>query len=120
MSAASPEGCRISRVGTPDLRPDRFGVVSSRPSTPQVARVTRTEGSYPAPPTSVSMRISVPTETAPREQRVALAPDSVGRLVKQLKREVVVQRGAGHRAGFRDEMYESAGATLAPDAASAF
>jgi NAD(P) transhydrogenase subunit alpha len=66
------------------------------------------------------MRISVPTETAPREQRVALAPDSVGRLVKQLKLEVVVQRGAGLRAGFRDEMYESSGATIAPDAASAF
>ncbi len=66
------------------------------------------------------MRISVPTETAPREQRVALAPDSVTRLVKQLKLEVVVQRGAGLRAGFRDEMYESAGATICPDAASVF
>ena len=65
------------------------------------------------------MRISVPTETAPREQRVALAPDSVTRLVKQLKLEVVVQRGAGLRAGFRDEMYESAGATLVADAAGA-
>src|SRR5262249_39773671 len=66
------------------------------------------------------MRISVPTETAPREQRVALAPDSVGRLVKQLKLEVVVQRGAGLSAGFRDEMYESAGATIATDAANTF
>src|SRR5215510_4341561 len=66
------------------------------------------------------MRISVPTETAPREQRVALAPDSVARLVKQLKLEVVVQRGAGLRAGFRDEAYESSGATVVPDAAAAF
>jgi proton-translocating NAD(P)+ transhydrogenase subunit alpha len=66
------------------------------------------------------MRISVPTETAPREQRVALAPDSVTRLVKQLKLEVVVQRGAGLRAGFRDEMYETAGATLAADAAATY
>src|SRR5215475_6229005 len=65
------------------------------------------------------MRISVPTETAPREQRVALAPDSVARLVKQLKLEIVVQRGAGLRAGFRDDAYESAGATIAPDAATA-
>ena len=62
------------------------------------------------------MRISVPTETAPREQRVALAPDSVARLVKQLKLEVVVQRGAGLRAGFRDDAYEAAGATIADDA----
>jgi NAD(P) transhydrogenase subunit alpha len=66
------------------------------------------------------MKISVPTETAPREQRVALAPDSVARLIKQLKLEIVVQRGAGWRAGFRDDAYESAGASIAPDAAAAF
>ncbi|HEY4303257.1 MAG TPA: NAD(P) transhydrogenase subunit alpha [Gemmatimonadaceae bacterium] len=64
------------------------------------------------------MRISVPSETAPREQRVALAPDSVARLIKQLKLEVVVQRGAGLRAGFRDDAYTTAGATLADDLAS--
>jgi H+-translocating NAD(P) transhydrogenase subunit alpha len=66
------------------------------------------------------MRISVPTETAPREQRVALAPDSVARLVKQLKLEVVVQSGAGLRAGFRDDAYVAVGATITPDAAGAF
>jgi proton-translocating NAD(P)+ transhydrogenase subunit alpha len=65
------------------------------------------------------MRISVPTETAPREQRVALAPDSVARLVKQ-KLDVTVQRGAGLRAGFRDSAYEAAGATIVDDAAAAF
>src|SRR5437763_15487974 len=64
------------------------------------------------------MRISVPKETAPREQRVALAPDSVARLIKQLKLEVVVQRGAGLRAGFRDDAYTALGATLADDFAS--
>src|SRR5690349_3497865 len=65
------------------------------------------------------MRISVPTETAPREQRVALAPDSVARLVKQQKLDVVVQRGAGLRAGFRDDAYVAAGATIVLDSASA-
>lgn len=65
------------------------------------------------------MRISVPTETAPREQRVALAPDSVARLVKQQKLDVVVQRGAGLRAGFRDDAYVAAGATIVPDATTA-
>ena len=64
------------------------------------------------------MKISVPTETAPREQRVALAPDSVSRLMKS-KIEVMVQRGAGLRAGFRDDAYAKAGATLV-DAAAAF
>jgi NAD(P) transhydrogenase subunit alpha len=66
------------------------------------------------------MKISVPSESAPREQRVALAPDSVARLVKQLKLEVVVQRGAGLRAGFRDDAYQAVGATIVPDAAAAF
>src|SRR6185437_3270756 len=73
---------------------------------------------FGAPPDRTCMKICVPTETAPREQRVALAPDSVSRLIKQLKVEVVVQRGAGLRAGFRDDAYEAAGATIAPDVAS--
>ena len=64
------------------------------------------------------MRISVPTETAPREQRVALPPDSAGRLVKS-GLEVVVQRGAGLHAGFRDDAYVSAGVKLAADAREA-
>ncbi len=66
------------------------------------------------------MKISVPTETASREQRVALAPDSVSRLIKQLKVDVAIQRGAGLRAGFRDEAYQAVGATLVDDAAAAF
>jgi NAD(P) transhydrogenase subunit alpha len=65
------------------------------------------------------MKISVPTETAPHEQRVALAPDSVGRLTKQLKVEILVQRGAGLAAGFRDDAFVAAGATIVDDAAAA-
>src|SRR5947207_9387559 len=64
------------------------------------------------------MRISVPTETAPREQRVALPPDSAGRLIKS-GLEVAVQRGAGQRAGFRDDAYTSVGAQLVADAREA-
>lgn len=51
-------------------------------------------------------------ETAPREQRVALAPDSVTRLVKA-GHEIVIERGAGGRAGFADATYTAAGASLA-------
>jgi len=65
------------------------------------------------------MRISVPTETAPREHRVALAPESAGRLIKS-GLEVAVQRGAGQRAGFRDDAYSSIGAVLVDDARAAF
>ena len=65
------------------------------------------------------MRISVPTETTAREQRVALAPDSVARLTKAGV-EIAVQRGAGVRAGFRDDAYTQAGAKLIDDARTAF
>lgn len=63
------------------------------------------------------MQVAVLKETAPRENRVALTPDSVARLVKA-KVDVMVQRGAGERAGFPDQAYEAAGARLAPDVAS--
>ena len=61
------------------------------------------------------MQIGVPKETAPRERRVALAPDSVTRLVKA-GAQVVVEHGAGVAASFPDSAYEAAGATLAATA----
>jgi H+-translocating NAD(P) transhydrogenase subunit alpha len=61
------------------------------------------------------MRIGVPRETASQERRVALVPDTVGRL-RKAGHEVAVQRGAGAAAGFPDGQYEQAGAALAADA----
>jgi NAD(P) transhydrogenase subunit alpha len=49
---------------------------------------------------------------------VALAPDSVARLVKD-GHSVVVERDAGAAAFHSDEAYVKAGATIAPDAAAA-
>jgi H+-translocating NAD(P) transhydrogenase subunit alpha len=63
------------------------------------------------------MQIGVPKETAPRERRVALAPDSVARLVKA-GATVVVEQGAGNEASFPDSAYASAGATVAPTRAA--
>ncbi len=57
------------------------------------------------------MRIGIPKETAPGERRVALTPDAAGRLVKA-GHAVVVQAGAGAEAGFPDEAYTAAGASL--------
>jgi NAD(P) transhydrogenase subunit alpha len=54
------------------------------------------------------MRIGVPRETAAGERRVALAPEHVGRLVRQ-GHEVRVERGAGEGAGHADAAYEAAG-----------
>jgi len=53
------------------------------------------------------MRIGVPRETAPGERRVAIVPETVGRLPGF---EVAVERGAGLAAGYTDEAYEAAGA----------
>lgn len=58
------------------------------------------------------MKIAVPRETAPGERRVALVPDSVARL-RKAGHEIVVEPGAGAAAGFTDEAYAAAGATLA-------
>ena len=61
------------------------------------------------------MRIAVPKEITHRENRVALTPDAVTRLVgKQLA--VSVQRGAGAGAHASDADYEAAGARIEPDA----
>jgi NAD(P) transhydrogenase subunit alpha len=62
------------------------------------------------------MQIGVPKETAPRERRVALAPDSVARLVKA-GAKVVVERGAGLESSFSDDAYSKAGASIAANAA---
>lgn len=61
------------------------------------------------------MKIGVPRETVPGERRVALVPETVGRLVKG-GNEVVVERGAGTEAAFIDSAYEQAGARIVDDA----
>src|SRR3989449_11365752 len=61
------------------------------------------------------MKVGVPQETAINERRVALVPETVGRLV-QAGLEVLVERGAGEGAFCADELYRAAGATLLPDA----
>ena len=57
------------------------------------------------------MRVGVPKEAAPGERRVALVPETVGRVGAGV--EVVVEEGAGVEAGFADAAYTDAGATIA-------
>ena len=59
----------------------------------------------------MAMIVSVPKETFPGEQRVALVPDLVPKLTKA-STEVIVQSGAGELAGFFDAEYEANGARL--------
>ena len=56
------------------------------------------------------MRVGVPKETAPGERRVALVPETVGRLGEGVA--VVVEDGAGLEAGFPDAAYTDAGALI--------
>jgi NAD(P) transhydrogenase subunit alpha len=56
------------------------------------------------------MRVGVPKETAAGERRVALIPETVSRLGEGV--EVVVEAGAGLAAGFADDAYREAGATI--------
>ena len=65
------------------------------------------------------MKIGVPRETAANERRVALVPDTVGRLVKA-GLEVAVEQGAGAAAAFPDDAYRSAGAGLVGTPADVF
>jgi proton-translocating NAD(P)+ transhydrogenase subunit alpha len=61
------------------------------------------------------MRIGVPKETAAGEQRVALVPEVVGKLVGR-GLEVLVQSGAGAGALLGDDAFAQAGASVADDA----
>src|SRR2546423_5543426 len=57
------------------------------------------------------MRVGAARETAPGERRVALVPETVGKLAGA-GFDVVVEPGAGVAASFPDDAYAEAGATL--------
>lgn len=57
------------------------------------------------------MKVGVARETAPGERRVALVPESVGRL-RDADLGVLVERGAGVESSFQDVDYAEAGAKI--------
>jgi alanine dehydrogenase len=63
--------------------------------------------------------IGVPKEIKKQEHRVALLPSAAYQLIKR-GHAVLVERGAGVGAGFADEDYGRAGATLVNDHAAVF
>jgi alanine dehydrogenase len=65
------------------------------------------------------MKIGVPKEVKDKEFRVGLSPDSV-RSLQDKGHQVYVETGAGSGAGFTDEAYEQAGATMVPTATDAW
>ena len=62
------------------------------------------------------MKIGAPKEIAPGEARVALTPESAGRLQK-LGYECIVESGAGMAASITDEAFEAAGVEVVASAA---
>ena len=65
------------------------------------------------------MLVGIPVETKSGEARVGMTPDGVRKLVEH-GHAVRVQRRAGAGAGFADDSYVAAGATLVDRAAEAF
>jgi len=64
------------------------------------------------------MKIAVPKERRDYERRAAASPETVKKLVA-LGNEVIVETGAGAGAAIPDSVFQEAGASIAPDAASA-
>jgi len=60
------------------------------------------------------LKIGIPKEIFPNENRVAVTPDVASKLIKK-GFEVSVEKNAGLNAGFTDDSYESAGAKLYDD-----
>jgi NAD(P) transhydrogenase subunit alpha len=60
------------------------------------------------------MKIAVPRETHPGETRAPLTPDSAAKLLK-LGAQVEVEAGLGIAAGFSNDAYTKAGATVVSD-----
>ncbi|WP_440907730.1 alanine dehydrogenase [Candidatus Pelagibacter sp.] len=65
------------------------------------------------------MKIGVPKEIKPQENRIGLTPDSVKSLVSE-GHEVLVENNAGFEAGFENDQYLKAGAKIANKAADIF
>ncbi len=58
------------------------------------------------------MILGVPKEVVERETRVAIVPESVGKLTGKLGHTVKVESGAGLASGFSDEEYKKEGAEI--------
>jgi H+-translocating NAD(P) transhydrogenase subunit alpha len=101
--------CGEQPGGFRSISPSPLGTILRRPSmsvkrSPFALRIT----------IRAAMRVGVPAESVAGEQRVALVPEVVARLVPG-GFEVVVERGAGEAASFPDAAFEEAGARVGAD-----
>ena len=65
------------------------------------------------------MKIGVPKEIKPQENRIGLTPDSVKTLVSE-GHDVLVENNGGFEAGFENDQYIKAGARIVNEASDIF
>ncbi len=65
------------------------------------------------------MRLAIPRETHPGENRASVTPETVKKLVR-LGADLAIEAGAGAGAGFSDEAYAAEGASVVTDRDSLF
>ena len=65
------------------------------------------------------MKIGVPKEIKPQENRIGLTPDSVKELIKN-GHQVLIENNSGFEAGFENEQYKNAGAKIIDKAEDVF
>ena len=65
------------------------------------------------------MRIGVPKEIKPQENRIGLTPESAKALVSS-GHEVLVENNGGYEAGFYNDQYKNAGAKIVEKAEDIF
>ena len=65
------------------------------------------------------MKIGVPKEIKPQENRIGLTPESVKILVSE-GHEVLVENNGGYEAGFDNDQYQNAGAKILQNASDIF
>ena len=65
------------------------------------------------------MKIGVPKEIKPQENRIGLTPESVKTLISS-GHEVIVENNGGFEAGFENDQYIKAGAKIANNVADIF
>lgn len=65
------------------------------------------------------MRIAIPKETHPGENRVPITPDTAKKLCR-LGADVVIEAGMGTGSGFSDDLYTEVGATISNDRSELF
>ena len=66
------------------------------------------------------MKFGIPAETRALEKRVAATPETVGKLTKGGRHQVLIQAGAGGGASIPDEQYVAAGASVVTSAADIY